>query len=110
MPTEPPDRVKIAVLMPIAWPRPLMSGPPLFPGLMDASVWMKSSYGPSPITRPVALTRDDRADHALIGTAQQLGVDEVARGGDERQQAPREHARQRQGKHDRAECAPRAAV
>src|SRR5437773_2214048 len=33
-----------------------MSGPPLLPGLMDASVWMKSSYGPSPITRPVALT------------------------------------------------------
>ena len=33
-----------------------MSGPPLLPGLMDASVWMKSSYGPWPMTRPVALT------------------------------------------------------
>ena len=33
-----------------------MSGPPLLPGLMEASVWMKSSYGPWPMTRPVALT------------------------------------------------------
>ena len=33
-----------------------ISGPPLLPGLIEASVWMKLSYGPSPITRPVALT------------------------------------------------------
>ena len=56
IPTEPPLRVKIALLIPMAWPRVLMSGPPLLPGLIDASVWMKLSYGPSPITRPVALT------------------------------------------------------
>src|SRR5881398_1491988 len=56
MPTEPPDCEKIAALIPTAWPWALMSGPPLLPGLIDASVWMKSSYGPSPITRPVALT------------------------------------------------------
>src|SRR5213593_1139573 len=56
MPTEPPLRLTIAVLMPTTWPRPLISGPPLLPGLIEASVWMKSSYGPSPITRPVALT------------------------------------------------------
>jgi hypothetical protein len=30
--------------------------PPLFPGLMEASVWMKLSYGPSPMTRPFAET------------------------------------------------------
>src|SRR5439155_360828 len=56
MPTEPPLRLTIAVLMPTTWPRALISGPPLLPGLMEASVWMKSSYGPSPMTRPVALT------------------------------------------------------
>src|SRR5207247_1894841 len=52
MPTEPPLRLTIAVLMPTTWPRALISGPPLLPGLMEASVWMKSSYGPSPMTRP----------------------------------------------------------
>ena len=43
MPTDPPLWLKIAALMPMAWPRALMSGPPLLPGLIDASVWMKSS-------------------------------------------------------------------
>jgi hypothetical protein len=43
MPTEPPLRLKMAVLMPTTSPRALISGPPLFPGLMDASVWMKLS-------------------------------------------------------------------
>ena len=42
--------------MPMTSPRALISGPPLLPGLIDASVWMKLSYGPLPITRPVALT------------------------------------------------------
>ena len=41
--------------MPINSPFVLMSAPPELPGLIDASVWMKSSYGPSPITRPLAL-------------------------------------------------------
>ena len=56
IPTEPPLRLKMAVFMPTASPLALISGPPLFPGLIEASVWMKSSYGPPPITRPVALT------------------------------------------------------
>ena len=43
MPTEPPLWLKMAVLMPMTWPRALMSGPPLLPGLTEASVWMKSS-------------------------------------------------------------------
>ena len=43
MPTEPPPRLKIAVLMPMTSPRALISGPPLLPGLIDASVWMKLS-------------------------------------------------------------------
>ena len=42
--------------MPTTCPRRLKSGPPLLPGLMLASVWMKSSYGPAPIVRPLALT------------------------------------------------------
>ena len=46
----------IAVLMPMTWPRRSKSGPPLFPGLMAASVWMKSSYGPAPMARLLALT------------------------------------------------------
>lgn len=46
----------IAVLTPITSPRVLNSGPPLLPGLIDASVWMKSSYGPAPIARLFALT------------------------------------------------------
>ena len=43
MPTDPPDWLKIALLMPTTCPRALMSGPPLLPGLIEASVWMKSS-------------------------------------------------------------------
>src|SRR6184192_721241 len=34
----------IAVLMPITLPSRFRSGPPEFPGLIDASVWMKFSY------------------------------------------------------------------
>ncbi|OPX96423.1 MAG: hypothetical protein A4E58_01750 [Syntrophorhabdus sp. PtaB.Bin006] len=50
----PPDT--IAVLSPTTSPFRLNSGPPLFPGLIEASVWIKSSYGPAPITLPFALT------------------------------------------------------
>ena len=39
---------KIAVLMPITSPSRLMSAPPELPGLMEASVWMKSSYDSMP--------------------------------------------------------------
>ena len=35
--------MKIAVLMPMSSPRLLISAPPELPGLMAASVWMKSS-------------------------------------------------------------------
>ncbi len=50
--------VTIAVLIPTTSPFALRSGPPEFPGLIDASVWMKSSP-PSrsgSALRPVALT------------------------------------------------------
>jgi len=46
----------IAVLIPTTSPFRLRSGPPLFPGLMEASVCIKSSYGPEPRMRPLALT------------------------------------------------------
>jgi len=42
MPVVPPSWVKTEVLMPIARPRRLISGPPLLPGLMFASAWMNS--------------------------------------------------------------------
>jgi hypothetical protein len=43
MPTEAPVGEKIALLIPIAAPRVSIRGPPEFPGLMGASIWMKSS-------------------------------------------------------------------
>src|SRR6058998_2236309 len=47
----------MAVLIPMTSPRRFTSGPPEFPGLMDASVWMKFSYVAIPTSaRPVALT------------------------------------------------------
>src|SRR5438034_4951320 len=56
MPMLPPLWLKIAELIPTTSPFRLSSGPPELPGLIEASVWMKSSYGPAPITRPLALT------------------------------------------------------
>src|SRR3972149_902230 len=46
----------MTVLIPTTPPLILKRGPPLFPGLMAASVWISSSYGPMPITRPFAET------------------------------------------------------
>ena len=43
MPTFPPAGPMIALLMPTISPRRLISGPPEFPGLIGASVWMKLS-------------------------------------------------------------------
>ena len=43
MPMLPPDGEKIAVFTPTTSPAALNSGPPELPGLIDASVWMKSS-------------------------------------------------------------------
>ena len=45
----------IAVLMPITLPSMLIRGPPLLPGLMEASVWRKLSNGPDWMLRPLAL-------------------------------------------------------
>ena len=42
MPCEPPEREKIAVLMPTRRPSRSTSAPPELPGLMAASVWMKN--------------------------------------------------------------------
>ena len=39
----PPDGSMMAVLMLIRSPRRLISAPPELPGLLEASVWMKSS-------------------------------------------------------------------
>ena len=44
----------IAVLIPITSPSILTSGPPEFPGLIETSVCIKLSYGPSPNTLPFA--------------------------------------------------------
>ena len=41
IPLDPPDLVKIEVLIPINVPCMSISAPPEFPGLMGASVWMK---------------------------------------------------------------------
>ena len=43
MPFEPPVCEKIVLLMPIRLPAVSMSAPPELPGLIAASVWMKSS-------------------------------------------------------------------
>ena len=43
IPWLPPERLRMAVLMPITSPREFSSGPPELPGLTDASVWMASS-------------------------------------------------------------------
>ena len=42
MPIEPPEREKIAVLMPMRLPSMSISAPPELPGLIAASVWMKN--------------------------------------------------------------------
>ena len=39
-PADVPVGVKMAVLMPMSCPRESKSGPPLFPGLIAASVWI----------------------------------------------------------------------
>src|SRR5437879_4581404 len=78
MPTEPPLRLTIAVLMPTAWPRALISGPPLLPGLMEASVWMKSSYVPGggdddPGAEPALHARRHAAEELLEERIERLG-------------------------------------
>jgi hypothetical protein len=49
---------RIAVVMPMSWPLTLSRGPPLLPGLIGASVWIRPrSQYPSVtlISRPTAL-------------------------------------------------------
>ena len=53
MPTLPPDGEKIIEFMPMTWPRMSKVGPPELPRLIGASIWMKSVYGPLPISRPM---------------------------------------------------------
>ena len=43
MPMLPPVRERMALLMPTSRPLRSTSAPPELPGLIDASVWMKSS-------------------------------------------------------------------
>ena len=56
------------------------------------------------------LRLDDVPDHRLVGPAEQLRVDEVAGGGDERQHGRREHARQRERQRHPHERPSRARV
>ena len=55
IPIEPPEREKIKVLIPTNSPRASTNAPPELPGLIAASVWIKSSkvFTPNPV-RPVA--------------------------------------------------------
>ena len=54
IPSYPPLSVAMAVLIPMTSPRMLISGPPLFPGLMAASVCKKSARSVIRL-RPLAL-------------------------------------------------------
>ncbi len=56
MPMLLPTLQKRAVLIPTTSPRILIKGPAEFPGLMEASVWIKLSDGPAPICLPLAPT------------------------------------------------------
>mmetsp|Transcript_15158 Transcript_15158/g.41734 ORF Transcript_15158/g.41734 Transcript_15158/m.41734 type:complete len:231 (-) Transcript_15158:139-831(-) len=47
-PANVPLPVRIAVLMPMTFPSLFINGPPLFPGLMEASVWMTPLIGRPP--------------------------------------------------------------
>ena len=47
-PCEPPEREKIAVLMPTTLPAMSISAPPELPGLMAASVWMNTCASERP--------------------------------------------------------------
>ena len=58
---EPPLGEKMELFTPITSPAALTSGPPEFPGLIAASVWIMSTYTPDPSLsaarlRPVPLT------------------------------------------------------
>ena len=48
IPTFPPPLEIIALLIPIKYPAEFINAPPLFPGLIGASVWIKFSYSTIP--------------------------------------------------------------
>jgi hypothetical protein len=58
MPTLPPLRETMAVLMPASLPSVVTRAPPELPGLMAASVWMKNCLG-------ARQRRDDTHGHRL---------------------------------------------
>src|SRR5258707_939607 len=75
IPTLPPDGEKIIEFMPMTWPRRSKVGPPELPRLIGASIWMKSVYGPFPISRPsdetvAAVTGLDRPNGLPTATTQ----------------------------------------
>ena len=63
-PCEPPEREKIAVLMPTTLPAMSTSAPPELPGLMAASVWMKTCASECAYLG-AGQRRDDAAGHGL---------------------------------------------
>ena len=64
MPCEPPEREKIAVLMPTTRPAMSTSAPPELPGLMAASVWMNTCAAERG-DLGARQRRDDAAGHGL---------------------------------------------
>ena len=76
-PSLPPLLEEIAVLIPITSPLRFTRGPPLLPGLMAASVWMKfSSLGDAD---PAALGTDDPGRHrSFQAEGMPYGQDPVA--------------------------------
>ena len=54
-PWLPPDRLRMKVLIPTTSPSAFTRGPPLLPGLIGASVWMKSMGASISVWRAVAL-------------------------------------------------------
>ena len=57
-----PDVPATAVFMPMTWPDVSMSGPPEFPGLMAASVWIRFCRFSAAVPSPPAVTERPRAD------------------------------------------------
>mmetsp|Transcript_57254 Transcript_57254/g.153281 ORF Transcript_57254/g.153281 Transcript_57254/m.153281 type:complete len:369 (+) Transcript_57254:196-1302(+) len=61
-PAKPPLPLRMAVLTPMTWPSELSKGPPLLPGLIEASVWMTPLMGLPPMpsifrARPLMIPR-----------------------------------------------------
>ncbi len=74
MPSDPPLAEKMNELMPMTSPRPFTSGPPEFPGLMAASVWIMSLY-----TAPVSGSASTSRWSALTTPAVTVGCRSFSR-------------------------------